>query len=67
MDGYPEGEAVATKAQPWRNLWEGPKPSTDGRLLIALPRRTDFGTCTCSALLHYGLTRLVGSNNLGGY
>jgi hypothetical protein len=42
-DGYPEQEAAPAKSQPWRALWEGPQVSKDGTLLIACPKRCDWG------------------------
>ena len=71
MDGYPEKEAVLFKEQPWRNIWDGPKPSPDGTLMIALPRRVDFGVYIHRHSRSRELAMLtilsVGSNNLGGY
>ena len=44
-DGYPEGEALVSKIQPWRRVWQGPKPSPDGSVMIAVPKKADFGGC----------------------
>ncbi|MCJ1293838.1 hypothetical protein MMC34_005394 [Xylographa carneopallida] len=52
-EGYPQGKrrGATARAQPWKNVWEGPKkPSEDGKLLVACPKRCDYG-----------------SNGLGGY
>jgi hypothetical protein len=52
MDGYPVRETLATKAQPWKALWDGPqKPSEDGKLLVACPKCTDYGVAR--SLLSY--------------
>lgn len=42
-DGYPEQEAIPAKSQPWRKVWDGPRVSKDGRLLIACPKGCDWG------------------------
>lgn len=43
-DGYPALEKSTTRAQPWRRYWNGPRTSSqDGRLLIACPKKLDYG------------------------
>ncbi|MCJ1400644.1 hypothetical protein MMC11_003852 [Xylographa trunciseda] len=45
-DGYPQHKAkgATARSQPWKKVWEGPqKPSEDGKLLVACPKRCDFG------------------------
>jgi len=44
-DGYPQRDLTAApRVQPWKRVWSGPQVSEDGRLLIACPRRIDYGT-----------------------
>lgn len=42
--GYPTGDTQATQARPWKDHWKGPQQPTDGRLLIAVPSCSDYGT-----------------------
>jgi len=44
-DGYPpqRGLTAVPLAQPWKQVWTGPKVSADGRLIVACPRQADFG------------------------
>ncbi|MCJ1250537.1 hypothetical protein MMC30_007765 [Trapelia coarctata] len=42
-DCYPQSRGTG-KVQPWRKVWEGPQQSSDGKLLVACPKRCDFGT-----------------------
>lgn len=43
--GYPEHEIEEKKAQPWKRVWKGPqKPERDGSLVVACPKRSDFGS-----------------------
>jgi hypothetical protein len=43
IDGYPKQCSQSEKVQPWRHLWNGPRPLQDGKLIIAVPKRCDFG------------------------
>lgn len=41
--GYPTSIPQATQRQPWKDLWEGPQLPAEGRLLVAVPRCSDYG------------------------
>ncbi|MCJ1378754.1 hypothetical protein MMC17_001853 [Xylographa soralifera] len=45
-DGYPQrkGADAKVKAQPWKRVWQASQPSEDGKLLVACPKRCDFGS-----------------------
>jgi len=46
-EGFPQGKRAGAKArtQPWKKVWDGPqKPSEDGKLLVACPKRCDYGS-----------------------
>ncbi len=57
-DGYPEQEATPARSQPWRVHWNGPQLSEDGRLLIACPKRCDWGKTTLLGVLFAIFTKL---------
>jgi hypothetical protein len=42
-DGYPQAQSKEPKAQPWKRMWEPQKAADDGSLLVACPKRCDFG------------------------
>jgi len=46
-EGFPQGKrnGATARAQPWKKVWDGPqKPSEDGKLLVACPKRCDYGS-----------------------
>jgi len=43
-DGYPQAQTTVSKVQPWKRVWEPKKAADDGSLLVACPKRCDFGS-----------------------
>jgi hypothetical protein len=49
QEGFPR---PAEKIQPWRKIWKGPQaPSPDGKLVVACPKRCDYGMEAHSAFV----------------
>jgi len=41
LGGFPQPEE---KVQPWRRVWKGPQEQPDGKLIVACPKKCDYGT-----------------------
>lgn len=70
--GYPD-EKEEPKVQPWRAHWEGPQEPKDGKLIVACPKKCDYGTFSrwqrntaSTRSSTTGADLATGSNNLGG-
>jgi hypothetical protein len=48
-NGYPS--STGAKAQPWLKVWDGiVEPDKNGELLVACPKKCDFGRCSTRLL-----------------
>src|SRR5438045_3037506 len=43
LNGCSDNEGAPQRIQPWRRVWSGPQILPDGKILIAVPKKCDFG------------------------